>query len=141
MRFVPVLLFAFTAATAQDSSQFTRHDVMIPARDGVKLHTVIFTPKIFTANAAPRALPILLERTPYGARSTERALLAAYRHLAADGYIFAFQDIRGRFTSEGQFVMQRQVRDQADPKAIDEAPTLTTPSNGCSTTFPATTAA
>jgi putative CocE/NonD family hydrolase len=118
MKFLPVLVFACLAATAQtqDSSQFTKRDVMIPTRDGVKLHTVIFTP-----NAAAPHLPILLERTPYGARSTERALLAAYRHLAADGYIFAFQDIRGRFTSEGQFVMQRQVRDQADPKAIDES--------------------
>ena len=115
MKLLPFLLFAISA-TAQDTSQFTKRDVMVPTRDGVKLHTVIFTPK----NAAP-LLPILLERTPYGARSTERALLGAYQYLVADGYIFAFQDIRGRFTSEGQFVMQRQVRDKADPNAIDES--------------------
>src|SRR5450432_2586775 len=65
MNSLPVLAFALTAATAQDSSQFTRRDVMIPARDGVKLHTVIFTPKIFTPkivtpNAASLHLPILL---------------------------------------------------------------------------------
>jgi len=115
MKLLPFLLFAISA-TAQDTSQFTKRDVMVPTRDGVKLHTVIFTPK----NAAP-LMPILLERTPYGARSTERALLGAYQYLVADGYIFAFQDIRGRFTSEGQFVMQRQVRDKADPNAIDES--------------------
>ena len=112
-QFLFLLFVSF--AFAQDASQFTKRDVMIPTRDGVKLHTVIFTPK-----SAAGSLPILLERTPYGARSTEKALLSAYQHLAADGYIFAFQDIRGRFTSEGQFVMQRQVRDKTDPKAIDE---------------------
>jgi hypothetical protein len=48
-------------------------------------------------------------------------LLQQYPELTAEGYVFAFQDIRGRFTSEGQFVMQRQVRDKRDPKAIDES--------------------
>jgi putative CocE/NonD family hydrolase len=51
----------------------------------------------------------------------EKALRARYAHLIADGYIFAFQDIRGRFTSEGRFVMQRPVRDRRDQKAIDES--------------------
>ena len=120
MKFLPLPVFAWIAlaccaASAQGSSQFTKRDVMIPTRDGVKLHTVVFTPKNFALQ-----LPILLERTPYGARGTERALLGAYQHLASSGYIFAFQDIRGRFTSEGLFVMQRKVRDPADPKAIDE---------------------
>jgi putative CocE/NonD family hydrolase len=88
---------------------------MIPMRDGFKLHTVIFTP-----TDAKQALPILLERTPYGAPHEEKALLSRYAHLISDGYIFAFQDIRGRFKSEGQFVMQRPVRGKNDPKAIDE---------------------
>jgi len=113
-----ILLVLAGAAAAQDSapSAFAKRDLMIPVRDGVKLHTVVFTP------VSPKGpLPILLERTPYGARSTERSVTGAYAHLAADGYIFAFQDIRGRFTSEGQFVMQRQVRDRSDPKSIDEA--------------------
>ncbi len=85
-------------------------------RDGVKLHTVVFTPK----NAAA-PLPILFERTPYGALDREKILLARYPELIADGYIFAFQDIRGRFTSEGQFVMHRPFRDRNDSKSIDEA--------------------
>ena len=99
-------------AGAQD---FSKTEAMIPMRDGVRLHTVIFAPR-----DAKEPLPILLERTPYGARDDEKGLRARYAHLIADGYIFAFQDIRGRFKSEGQFVMQRPVRDRSDPKAIDE---------------------
>src|SRR5205085_2711917 len=95
---------------------FTKTEVMVPARDHVKLHTVIFKPKEVTG-----PLPFILERTPYGAPSDERAVLARYGHLAADGYFFVHQDIRGRFKSGGQFVMQRPVRDKRDPKAIDES--------------------
>lgn len=95
---------------------FTKSDAMIPMRDGIKLHTVIFKP-----SDATEPLPIILERTPYGVPSDEKAVRARYAHLAADGYIFAFQDIRGRFTSEGVFVMQRPVRDRKNPKAIDES--------------------
>src|SRR5260370_23654888 len=109
-------LVASLALAQPSASVFTKQDLMIPARDGVKLHTVVFTPKNATA-----PLPILFERTPYGALDREKILLARYPELIADGYIFAFQDIRGRFTSEGQFVMQRPVRDRNDPKSIDEA--------------------
>src|SRR5258708_4075830 len=112
---LPALL-ASLALAQPSASVFTKQDLMIPMRDGVKLHTLVFTPK----NAAA-PLPILFERTPYGALDREKILLARYPELIADGYIFAFQDIRGRFTSEGQFVMQRPVRDRNDPKTIDEA--------------------
>ncbi|HVN81126.1 MAG TPA: CocE/NonD family hydrolase, partial [Terriglobia bacterium] len=80
------------------------------------LHTVIFVPKEIKEN-----LPILLSRTPYGALGEEKDLRASNWHLLPDGYIFAFQDIRGRFKSEGQFVMMRPVRGKNDPKAIDES--------------------
>jgi len=114
------LLYCAARAGAQgeldNTSVFTRTEAMIPMRDGVKLHTLIFAPR-----DAKEPLPILLERTPYGARDDEKGLRARYAHLIADGYIFAFQDIRGRFKSEGQFVMQRPVRDKRDPKAIDES--------------------
>ena len=114
--FAILLVLATRLATAQETpASFTKQEVMIPTRDGVKLHTVIFTPA-----GAREPLPILFERTPYGALSTEKALQARYPHFIADGYIFAFQDIRGRFQSEGQFVMQRKVRTSSDPKAIDE---------------------
>jgi putative CocE/NonD family hydrolase len=121
LRVLPwVLAAAISFAIAQNPPDapplFDRSEVMIPMRDGVKLHTFVFTPK-----DAKGPLPVIFERTPYGARSTERALLNADRHLAADGYIFAFQDIRGRFKSEGEFVMQRQVRDRRDARSIDES--------------------
>src|SRR5215831_6558717 len=120
----PTFLLALSVlpaiAAAQNSTaepeKFVKSDLMVPMRDGVRLHTLVFTPK-----DSKEKLPILFERTPYGARSTERALLNAYQHLASDGYIFAFQDIRGRFKSEGEFVMQRPPRDRRDAKAIDES--------------------
>jgi putative CocE/NonD family hydrolase len=94
---------------------------MIAARDGVKLHTEIYTPKNVT-----EPLPILFERTPYGLAEDEKGYsrhLHLYEEMIPDGYIFVFQDIRGRFGSEGQFVMQRPVRDPkcaAQPTCIDE---------------------
>ncbi len=109
-----ILLLALSLSTAFADS-FTKQEVMVPMRDGVKLHTVIFRPV-----DAAASLPILFERTPYGAPNQQKTLLARYAHLVADGYIFAFQDIRGRFSSEGQFVMQRPVRPRNQPKAIDE---------------------
>ena len=96
---------------------FTETRVMVPMRDGVKLHTVIFAPK-----GAAGPLPFLIMRTPYGAPSSSQPLAAvSFKELVAEGYIFVYQDIRGRFKSEGQFVMQRPPRDKSDPRAIDES--------------------
>ncbi|HTT33364.1 MAG TPA: CocE/NonD family hydrolase [Methylomirabilota bacterium] len=100
------------------STQFDKTDVMIAARDGIKLHTEIYSPKNFT-----EPLPIIFERTPYGLTDDEKGYsrhLRRYEEMIPDGYIFVFQDIRGRYGSEGEFVMQRPVRDSQDPKAIDE---------------------
>ena len=97
--------------------EFTETRAMIPMRDGVKLHTVIFTPK-----KALLPLPFLLMRTPYGAPSSPRPLMSeSYKELVDEGYIFVYQDIRGRYKSEGQFVMQRPPRDKRDSRAIDES--------------------
>ncbi|HKS91955.1 MAG TPA: CocE/NonD family hydrolase [Tepidiformaceae bacterium] len=106
--------------TPQDLTQlFDKRDVMIPMRDGVRLHTEIYTPK-----NATEPLPFIFERTPYGLNDDAKGYsgrLRGYRELAADGYIFVFQDIRGRYGSEGKFVMLRDPRDKSDPKAIDES--------------------
>ncbi|MGZ5480333.1 MAG: CocE/NonD family hydrolase, partial [Candidatus Aminicenantales bacterium] len=112
-----VIVAALAAVVGVASSQqpaaapdFTITEAMIPMRDGVKLHTVIFTPK-----AASTPQPFLFLRTPYQAPETTRPLAAeSYRELIAEGYIFVFQDIRGRFKSEGTFVMQRPPRDRRD---------------------------
>src|SRR5262245_51118830 len=87
------------------AESYDRRFVMIPMRDGVKLNTEIFVPKDVTGS-----LPILYRRTPYGVGASSINAVApnrALHELARDGYIFAFQDIRGRYKSEGQFVMQR----------------------------------
>ena len=84
-------------------------------RDGVKLHTLIFSPE-----GRQGTLPILFLRTPYGIDGRAASLQSSLKELADDGYIFVFQDIRGKFKSEGEFAMIRPPRDPADPKAIDE---------------------
>ncbi len=90
---------------------------MIPMRDGVKLHAVILKPADI---ATP--LPILMERTPYGVDETSRAWFFAQRpELARDGYIYVGEDIRGRYKSQGKFVMMRPLADHHNPKAIDES--------------------
>jgi uncharacterized protein len=101
---------------SRPGQDFETREVLIPMRDGVKLHTLIYLPK---TTAAP--LPILLNRTPYGIAGSGGRLRGTMKELADDGYIFAFQDIRGRFGSEGTFVMMRPVRDRRDPQSIDEA--------------------
>jgi putative CocE/NonD family hydrolase len=98
---------------------FEKKEVMIVMRDGVKLHTEIYTPK-----NAKEALPIFLERTPYGISADDKGYspkLYRYSHMFADGYVFVLQDIRGRYGSEGQFVMNRPVHGAGDPKGIDES--------------------
>jgi uncharacterized protein len=103
---------------AEPDPRFTFHDNMIPMRDGIKLHTTYFIPK---AQAGP--LPVLFVRTPYGVPGPNARLGGAYTELIADGYIFAFQDIRGKYGSEGTFVMQRAPRpvDSGSRPSIDES--------------------
>jgi uncharacterized protein len=118
---VTLLLLALVTVTssarAQDSA-FSLRTEMIAMRDGVKLNTKIFVPR-----GSNEALPILFVRTPYGIGGwSSRAIETNYKELVADGYVFVSQDIRGRYGSEGEFVMIRPPRtDRRDPKAIDES--------------------
>jgi len=118
---VSFLIFSFLShhgiAQASNDDQYNRQEVMITMRDGIKLHTVLFIPKNKTG-----ALPFLLERTPYGINDYPSPEKNGYvKDMATDGYIFVYQDIRGRYLSEGQFEMQRFTRNKKDPKAIDES--------------------
>jgi putative CocE/NonD family hydrolase len=103
---VPALLVALTARAQQPSPTpiFTFQEVMIPVRDGVRLQTVILTPV-----DRHGSLPILFRRTPYGVPDHAPTEVAAnLKELAADGYIFVIQNLRGRFKSEGVFKLTQQ---------------------------------
>jgi hypothetical protein len=95
---------------------FNVTEAMIPMRDGIKLHTIISVPK---SQSGP--LPILYHRTPYGVAGAIKQISRAYSIFVDEPYILVTQDIRGRYGSEGTFVMQRPIRDRHDPKAIDES--------------------
>src|SRR5690242_13185487 len=98
---------------------FTHEEVMIPMRDGARLQTVIERP----VNQTGVPLPILLRRTPYGVPSAAPPFVPpALEQLMADGYIIVIQNLRGRFKSEGTFLLSSAV-DLADksPKNVNEA--------------------
>jgi putative CocE/NonD family hydrolase len=109
------------------SFDYGRRDVMIPMRDGVRLHTVILIPK------GAKNAPMLLTRTPYNA--TELTSHAASAHLGPilfgydnalevilqGGYIRVVQDVRGKYGSEGDYVMNRPLRGPLNPTEVDHA--------------------
>jgi hypothetical protein len=113
-------------ATMNDR-EYVRRRVMIPMRDGVKLFTVILVPK------GAKGAPILLTRTPYDAGSLAEnlpsghlePLLHGYDN-AADvivqgGYIRVIQDVRGKYGSDGDYVMNRPLRGPQNPTSVDHA--------------------
>ncbi|MGV3618627.1 MAG: CocE/NonD family hydrolase [Fimbriimonas sp.] len=111
------LLLAPQAAPTQApfAERYTKREVLVPMRDGVRLHTVVYEPK----DASERH-PILLHRTgysagPYGA--TYRNPWGSPRFVEGN-YVFVFQDVRGRYLSEGEFEDVRP--DKADEKGTDE---------------------
>jgi len=86
------------------AGNYVGSDVMIPMRDGVKLHAEIWRPRGDTSK-----LPILMQRSPYGfgLSKVKRSMDAEFKELAQEGFIFVLEDIRGRFGSAGEFVMLR----------------------------------
>ena len=116
-RFIGLLCLLTYQTFGQTPSLYERQEVMISMRDGVRLNTVIYTLK-----NSKEPIPFLLTRTPYGVSETKSPDQVPYtKDMADDGYIFVYQDIRGRYKSEGTFEMQRFTRDKKDPKAIDES--------------------
>lgn len=104
--------------TAQ-AREYTRSEAMVPMRDGVKLHVVILRP--VGSETSGEALPFLMERTPYGTDNNSSASVNKSKpELAASGYIFVFGDIRGRYESEGRFVMNRAIVAHTTKKDVDE---------------------
>jgi hypothetical protein len=115
----------FTPVT--DSYEYTLRDVMIAMRDGVKLHTVILVPK------GAKHAGMLLTRTPYDAKELTSHVYSG--HLASmlegydnatdviieDGYIRVVQDVRGKYGSEGDYVMNRPPHGPQNPTPVDDA--------------------
>jgi putative CocE/NonD family hydrolase len=113
----PMVLLRVGEAVHHEFPAYDRQEVMIPMRDGVKLHAVILKP---IHSSGP--LPFLMQRTPYGVDGTTmESFFAARPELARAQYIFVNEDIRGRFKSEGEFVMSRPMLDHHDPKNVDES--------------------
>jgi putative CocE/NonD family hydrolase len=99
---------------------YTRAEAMIPMRDGVLLHAVILRPSE-TADLPAGGLPFLVNRTPYGVDdATSESVNQNKPELAASGYIFVYEDIRGRYKSEGTFVMNRPVVAHLARSDVDE---------------------
>ncbi len=100
--------------------QYTRSEVMIPMRDGVELHAVILRPSD-AGSAAGQGLPFLMERTPYGVNDNDSDQVnEAKPELASSGYIFVYEDIRGRYESHGTFVMVRPIVPHTSAADVDE---------------------
>lgn len=113
---VAIVVATYSHGQEKVVNRFNKTEAMIAMRDGVKLYTTIYVPK-----EVKEKLPFIFLRTPYGIESRGPGSLQSYlKDLADEGYIFVFQDIRGRHKSDGTFVMSRSPRDPKDAKAIDE---------------------
>jgi putative CocE/NonD family hydrolase len=112
---------------ATDGFDFIRREVMIPMRDGVKLHTVILVPK------GVKNAPMLLTRTPYSADELTTHIHSSHlgpnlygydnatNVIVEGGYIRVVQDVRGKYGSEGDYVMNRPLHGPQNPTPVDHA--------------------
>jgi uncharacterized protein len=101
-------------------SHYTKHEFKIPMRDGVRLFTAVYVPKNDV-----QSYPILLNRTPYSVRpygvDQSKPDLGPNGAFGTSGYIFAYQDVRGRWMSEGVFVNMRPIKADLEKDAVDES--------------------
>ncbi len=127
-----VLAVAFPLACAQQNppdpakedyvrAHYTKYEFRIPMRDGIRLFTAVYVPK-----EAGGPYPFLMDRTPYSAAPYGEDLYP--KHLGPSdefekgGYIFVYQDVRGRWMSEGEFVeMRPHIDEKKSPKDVDDA--------------------
>src|SRR5215470_3662298 len=111
----------------EDTWDYARRDVMIPMRDGIKLHTVILVPK------GAKNAPILLTRTPYSANDLTTHARSAHlgpslwgydnatEVVVQGGYIRVVQDVRGKYDSDGDYVMNRPLHGPLNPTPVDHS--------------------
>lgn len=123
--FLSCLLLNLCIAQTDRISLYKKTSFMIPMRDGIKLHTVIFSPM-----GASNALPVLLQRTPYGAIGSNapddssisvEAFGNYYSSMLKEGYFIVFQDIRGKYKSEGKMEIHQPLIHATQKGAIDES--------------------
>jgi putative CocE/NonD family hydrolase len=134
---VLTLAFTFTAAPAQDASSqapqedyvrahYTKYEYRIPMRDGIRLFTAVYVPKAAAFPSEPGPYPFLMERTPYSVapygEDQYPKQLGPSDEFEKSGYIFVYQDVRGRWMSEGEFVEMRPHIDvKKSPKDVDDS--------------------
>ncbi len=118
-----LLLVYVVAPAQQDNFTFYQKKTMMPMRDGIKLFTVILSP---VGNTHP--LPVLITRTPYGAdipvkedSTVNITGIPYYGNMAREGYIFVFQDIRGKYKSEGTMEIHQPLIHATKKNAVDES--------------------
>ena len=118
-----ILLPAIAAAQEPSYAEknYVKHEYQIPMRDGVKLFTAVYSPKDESQD-----YPFLMKRTPYSVRPYGQdkypRSLGPSRQLMEEGYIFVYQDVRGRTMSEGEFVnMTPHVAEKESESDIDES--------------------
>ena len=107
-----------------DSLMYMKSSYMIPMRDGILLNTIVLTPV-----DQHHTYPFLISRTPYGIdgnypKGNQVISMPSrflYREMAEEGYIFVFQDIRGRFKSQGRFEIHQPLIHESQKGAIDES--------------------
>ena len=122
-----VLALAPVGGRAEPSAEavrarFTKYEYRIPMRDGVKLFTSVYVPKDARAS---RLYPILLNRTPYSVApygsDAYLVIVGPSEAAAKEGFIFVYQDVRGRYMSEGQFVDVRPHNPAKGAREVDES--------------------
>jgi putative CocE/NonD family hydrolase len=118
-----ILLLSLNMFSQEDiKSSYDKKEVYIPMRDGVKLYTAIYTPKDI---AKDKKYPMLMQRTcysiaPYGEENFKKSL-GPSSFLEEDKYIFIYQDVRGRYMSEGLFTNMTPQVEHKTKKDVDES--------------------
>lgn len=124
--FILLTLFLTTVGYAQEPTTFnvadnySKKEVDITMRDGIKLHTTIYSPK-----DTSKTYPIIMQRTPYSSRpygeDQFRSKIGPNEYMMKDGYIVVYQDVRGRWMSEGTYDNMRAYIPNKEGNQIDEA--------------------
>ena len=125
--FTPLFLFILFFSTGEARgvddirARYTKYEYRVPMRDGVKLFTAVYVPK-----DASQKYPFIVTRTPYSIApygvDQYRSSLGPSEYFEKEGFIFVYQDARGRYMSEGEFQQVRPHRpDKKGPRDIDES--------------------